>query len=374
MKAFSKEKQIVSELLALAGVDINGNQPWDVEVHNEACYKRVLAEGILGLGETYMEGMWDCQALDQFFYKVASAHLDEKVKINFKLVAYYLKNKLLNLQTKSKAFTLKHYDTGNDLFMKMLDKRMAYTCGYWDKADNLDAAQEAKLDLVCRKVGLRPGMKVLDIGCGWGSFMKYACEKYGVSCVGITISQAQMDLGQKICQGLPIEFRLQDYRDLKGQYDAVVSIGMFEAVGYKNYRIYMKTVSRCLKEGGLFLLHTIGSNHSDSLKTVDPWTRKYIFTQGALPSIKQIGQSIEELFVMEDWHNFGSDYDKTLMAWNANFQKHWPELQNNYSETFHRMWQYYLLLCAGSFRARSIQLWQIVLSKQGLAGGFKTIR
>ncbi len=374
MPKHQKEKEIITNLLAFADIVPGGSRPWDIAVHNDALYGRVLSQGSLGLGESYMEGWWDCPELDQFFHKLMAADLNHKIKYTFSLAAHYLKNRFFNLQKKKSAFELKHYDIGNKLFSKMLDKRMTYTCGYWDKAADLDAAQEAKLELVCRKVGLKPGMKVLDIGCGWGSFMKYAAQHYGVSCVGITISQAQVDLGRQMCQGLPVEFYLQDYRDLKGRYDAVVSLGMFEHVGYKNYRTYMEIARGCLKEGGLFLLHTIGSNTSDPADTSDPWIRKYIFTKGALPSVKQIAKAAENLFILEDWHSFGADYDKTLMAWFNNFQSAWLELKQSYGDIFFRMWKYYLLSCAGAFRSRSIQLWQIVFSKTGMPGGYKSIR
>jgi len=320
-----------------------------------------------------MQGLWDCESLDQFFFKLLRAGVDHKAPINFTTVAHYLKNRFLNLQ-RGKAFNLKHYEIGNDLYKKMLDKRLVYTCGFWQDAKDLDEAQEAKLELVCRKIGLKPGMKILDIGCGWGSFMKYAVEKYQASCVGVTISQAQIDLGKELCKGLPIEFRLQDYRDITGQFDAIVSLGMFEHVGYKNYKTYMHVANKCLKDDGLFLLHTIGSVSSKESVTSDPWTNKYIFTQGALPSVQQIARSTEELFMLEDFHNFGAYYDNTLMTWYENFQKSWPELKSEYDETFFRMWKYYLLSCAGSFRARKIQLWQIVLSKNGVLGGYKSIR
>lgn len=370
----SKEKQIIESLLAHTNVKIGGARPWDVQVHDDLFYKRVLSNPFLGLGETYMDGMWDAPRIDQFFYEIIRAELNKKIKFNFKLLAYTLKNQLINLQKKSDAFKLKHYNIGNDLFAKMLDKRMIYTCGYWAEAFDLDAAQEAKLDLVCRKVGLKPGMKILDIGCGWGGFMKFAAEKYGVSCVGVTISKEQIELGEEICQGLPVKFELADYRDIKGQFDVVVSLGMFEHVGFKNHKIFMEVVNNCLKDDGLFLLHTIGTNDSDPLSGSDPWINKYIFSQGIVPSIQQIGRSLEGLFVMEDWHNFGPDYDKTLMAWYHNFETNWLELKEKYGDMFFRMWKYYLLSCAGAFRARKLQLWQIVLTKKGLVGGYKPIR
>ena len=244
--------------------------------------------------------------------------------------------------------------------------------GYWKEAKTLAAAQEAKLELVCKKMSLEPGMKVLDIGCGWGSFALYAAEHYGVEVVGITVSKEQVTLANERGQGLPVTFRLQDYRDVTEPFDRIVSLGMFEHVGYKNYRDYMKAAARCLKDDGLFLLHTIGWIKSET--SLDPWIHKYIFPNGMLPSLAQISKASEELFVMEDIHSFGTDYDKTLMAWHENFEEHWPELKDKYDERFYRMWRYYLLVCAGSFRARKNQLWQIVFSKNGVVSGYKSFR
>ena len=365
-----KSKKIVQNMLSIAGIKINGKNPWDIKVHNEKLYGRVLAQGSLGLGEAYMDAWWDCDDIDEFICRVLSAKLDEKVKVNFSTTFEFLRARLLNPQTKKRAkyVGVKHYDVGNDLYKIMLDKRLTYTCGYWKDAKTLDIAQEAKLDLVCKKLGLKKGDKVLDIGCGWGSFLKYAAEKYGIKGVGVTISKEQAKLARELCIGLPIEIRLQDYRDVKEQFDHIVSLGMIEHVGVKNYKTYMKTANKNLKPNGLFLLHTIGSN--ESVKHTEPWIAKYIFPNSMLPSIKQIGKSIEKLFVMEDWHNFGVYYDKTLMSWYENFEKGWPKLKKHYDERFHRMWKYYLLSCAGLFRAREAQLWQIVLSKNGVKGGY----
>jgi len=282
--------------------------------------------------------------------------------------------RIFNRQSKKRAFQIgeKHYDLGNELFRNMLDKQMIYSCAYWKDAFVLDEAQEAKLNLICQKLGLQPGMKILDIGCGWGSFAKYAAEKFKVKVIGITVSKEQVELGKRLCKGLPVEIRLQDYRDVKEKFDCVVSVGMFEHVGYKNYRTYMKVVHHCLKDNGLFLLHTIGKNKLET--SADPWINKYIFPNGMLPSGRNIGKAIEGLFIMEDWHNFGAYYDETLMAWYKNFEKNWGEIKPNYDQRFYRMWKYYLLSCAGSFRARKIQLWQIILSKKGVLGGYKSIR
>lgn len=368
-------KQVIQSLLSEAQITINGSGDSDIQVINPEFYKRVLQEGILGLGESYMDGWWDVKQADEFFCRLINASLHEKVK-TWKIVPHILKAKILNAGRASKAFEVgeKHYDIGNTLFQKMLDKRMVYSCGYWKAAKNLDEAQEAKLDLICRKLNFQPGMKVLDVGCGWGSFCKYAAEKYGVEVVGITISKEQAELARVLCKGLNVEIKLQDYRSLETVklFDRVVSVGMFEHVGVKNYRIFMTTIRRLMKDDGLFLLHTIGSNKS--LFTTEPWINKYIFPNSMLPSIKQIGSSIEQLFVMEDWHNFGEYYDTTLMAWFDNFEHSWEELKSDYNDRFYRMWKYYLLSSAGSFRARKNQLWQIVLSKRGIPNGYVSIR
>lgn len=373
-------KKIIDKLLSQSGVTINGTNPWDIQVKSESFYSGLWLNPELALGEGYVNKLWDCQQLDEFFCRILRFNLENFNKndclflahIRAKLKTFYAH--LMNFQSKKRAFIVgkKHYDIGNDLYTKMLDKRMNYSCGYWKNSTTLDEAQEAKLELVCQKLQLKPGMKVLDIGCGWGSFSKYAAEKYGVSVVGLTISKEQQKLAIESCKGLPVSIVLQDYRDLNESFDRICSIGMFEHVGHKNYRTYMKVAARCLKEDGLFLLHTIGNNYTVEL--ANPWIRKYIFPNGAVPSIRQVGKAMEHLFVMEDWHNFGVDYDKTLLAWHRNFNQHWETLKSRYDERFYRMWNYYLLSCAGAFRARDIQLWQIVLSKCGVSKGYESVR
>jgi len=373
-KFMKKDKEIVKSLLETAGITINGSKDYDIQIHNEAVYSRVLRQGALGLGESYMDGWWDCLKLDQFFYKVLSANLEQQIQGDWNMLFKVATNYIFNAGRKSKAFKIgeKHYDIGNDLYRAMLDKRLTYTCGYWRDAKDLDEAQEAKLDLVCKKIGLRKGQRILDIGSGWGSFIGFAAKQYGADALGVTVSKEQKKLADALYKNLPVTTRLQDYRDINEKFDHVVSLGMFEHVGYKNYRTFMKVAHNALKGDGLFLLHTIGSNNS--ITGVDPWMGKYIFPSGMIPSIKQIGKSIEGLFVMEDWHNLSTDYDQTLMAWHENFEANWNHLQATYDERFHRMWRYYLLLSAASFRARKNQLWQIVLSKNGVPGGYKSIR
>jgi len=370
----NKIKGFFEKLLEQADIRINGDRPWDIQVHNERLYRRILAQGSMGLGESYMEGWWDSAAIDQMIDRAFKTKIDKKILFNWHILLSYLSSNLFNLQSGRRSYEVgkRHYDVGNDLYQKMLDKRMCYSCGYWKDANSLDEAQEAKLDLICRKLGLQPGMRVLDIGSGWGSFLKFAADKYGIEGVGLTISKEQASWSSQLVKDLPIEIRLQDYNHLNEKFDRVVSIGMFEHVGYKNYKKFMEVVYRNLSSSGLQMLHTIGS--SITKKITDPWIEKYIFPNSMLPSIAQIGKAIEKKFVMEDWHNFGVDYDKTLMAWYKNFIQSWPEIKDKYGERFKRMWTFYLLISAGAFRSRGIQLWQIVLSKDGVPGGYQSLR
>jgi cyclopropane-fatty-acyl-phospholipid synthase len=365
----------IARLLDKADIKIGGSRPWDIEIHDRRLFNRVLTMGSLGLGEAYMDGWWDSEQIDVAIYQILVANLRQAIPFDISLVVSYLRGTLTNLQ-RWRAFEVgeKHYDIGNDLYRRMLDKRMIYSCGYWKNAASLDEAQEHKLDLICRKIGLKDGMRVLDIGSGWGGFLQFAAQRYGINGVGVTISREQAAFARERAgaENLPLDFRLMDYLDLDGQFDRIVSIGMFEHVGYKNYRTYFSKARDLLVDDGLFLLHTIGGTLTQ--KHGDPWSEKYIFPNGMLPSIKQLGTALEGLFVMEDWHNFGADYDKTLLAWHDNFVAAWPELAASYDERFYRMWRYYLLTFAAVFRARFCHLWQVVLSKDGMPGGYQSIR
>ena len=364
----------VGDLLAEADVRIDGERPWDLQVHDPHFYARVLAQGSLGLGESYMDEWWDAESLDGFLFHLLTARLDQRVH-GAGEIWDALRARLLNLQSRDRSREVgeRHYDLGNDLYAAMLGKRLVYSCGYWTQADgrvlaDLDAAQDAKLDLVCRKLRLRPGMRVLDIGCGWGEALKFAAERYGVSGVGITISKQQADYARDLCNGLPIEIRLQDYRELHEPFDTAFSIGMFEHVGAKNYRGYLEVVRRCLPDGGLFLLHSIGTNRSVS--HTDPWIGRYIFPNSMLPSAAQIALAADGLLVIEDWHNFGPDYDRTLQAWRDNVERAWPSLPARYGPRFQRMWRFYLAASMATFRSRNSQLWQVVLSVGGVKDGY----
>ncbi len=365
----SAPQQLVAGMLGRADIRIDGDRPWDMRLHDPGALERALAEGNLGLGEAYMAGAWDCERLDAFFDHLLRAHIDREVQ-PARLAWHALQVRLFNRQNRTRAWQVgrAHYDLGNDFYEAMLDPLMAYSCGYWRDADTLAAAQEAKLELICRKLRLQPGMRVLDIGCGWGSFMGYAARHHGVEGVGVTVSREQAEWARERYAGLPLTFRLQDYRELDDRFDAIVSVGMFEHVGRKNHRQYMEVAARCLADDGLFLLHTIGKNRRDAVP--DRWIDKHIFPNGETPSIGQIGDAIDGVFVCEDLHNFGADYDRTLMAWHDNFEAAWPRFAERLGETFRRKWRYYLLSCAGAFRARELQLWQWVLSKDGVRGGY----
>jgi cyclopropane-fatty-acyl-phospholipid synthase len=367
---------VIRSLASEAGISINGDAIWDIQVVDERVYRLVLTKGSLGFGEAYMDGMWECERLDQLFHRLLSSHAEEQIDNGSKLrlLGEILRHSLFNLQSSRRAFQVgeQHYDIGNDVFEAMLDPTMSYSCAYWHNAAGLRDAQQKKLDMICRKLELRPGERLLEIGCGWGGLAHFAATHYGVEVVGITVSKEQQKLAQARCAGLPVSIELMDYRGIGEAFDKVVSVGMFEHVGPKNYAIYFDTVHRSLKDDGLFLLHTIG-NDVTSAKT-DPWIDKYIFPNGKLPSAREIASAVERRFLIEDWHNFGPDYDRTLMAWWENFDIAWPFLEAKYGKRFYRMWKYYLMSCAGFFRSRQGQLWQLVLSKRERESVYRSVR
>ena len=369
----NKYEQRARELIAAADVQINGDRPWDIQVHNSKLYQRTFARGSIGLGEAYMDGWWDCEQLDELFYRLFAIGIEGKIT-DWRSIWLTLQAKIINPQNTRRAFKVgrQHYDIGTDLYERMLDKRMIYSCGYWDNAIDLNAAQEAKLTLIAEKLGLESGMQVLDIGCGWGGAAAFFAEHYGVKVTGITISEGQAIHARRLCRDLPVDILMKDYRDIEGRYDRIYSVGMFEHVGYRNYAAYMEIVRCCLVDDGLFLLHTIGCN--DSATHTDPWIERYIFPNSMTPSAVQISSATERRYVLEDWHNFGPDYDTTLLAWYQNINACWQQLKGAYDERFQRMWNYYLLSSAGAFRARNLQVWQLVLSPKGIPGGYKAPR
>ena len=368
--------EALRELFARADVRINGTRPWDMRVKDARAYRRILTQWSLGAGEAYVDGDWDCERLDMMFERLLRAELDRTAPraARLRVLAESLRQRWFNLQTVDRAHQVgeRHYDVGNDVFEAMLDSRMIYSCAYWASAADLEQAQVDKLDMICRKLELRAGEHLLDIGCGWGGLARFAAERYGVRVTGVTISREQLALAQARCAGLPVTLLLQDYRSLQGRFDKIASVGMFEHVGLKNYGVYFDTARRLLAPEGLFLLHSIGVDRRTP--HTDPWIERYIFPNGKLPSPLELAGALEGRLVIEDWHNFGPDYDRTLLCWAERFEAAWAALAARYDEGFRRMFRYYLLSCAGFFRSRQGQLWQLVLSRPERRGAYRSIR
>ncbi len=353
--------RFVLSRLHQADIRPHGKRPWDWQVHDTRLYRHIVMRGNLGLGEGYMNGWFDCQRLDESLTRILRADLDQITGMPALLLN--LRARFFNLQTRRRAWQVgrKHYDIGNTLYQTMLDSRMIYSCGYWKNANTLEEAQIAKLALVGDKLGLQPGMRVLDIGCGWGGSAAFMAERYGVQVDGVTISRQQYEWACEHHQKTDVRFQLMDYRELTGHYDAIYSIGMFEHVGHKNYRHYFRKVKQLLAPGGAFLLHTIGK--SASQLAADPWINRYIFPNGLIPTQVALVNGLKHDFRIEDWHNFGPDYDRTLLAWHDNVEKARWSLPQKYDRRFFRMWRYYLLSCAAAFRARKLELWQVLMTR-----------
>ena len=371
----------IESLFETIDVKVNGDRPWDVKIIDEHLFNHLSFSPTLAIGEGFMKKQWDCERVDELIFRVCRNQIEQKIYNKWQIALQKRLNDFLNFQTRmrSKQVAEQHYNLGNEFYRKMLGETMAYSCGYWKNAQNLDQAQYNKFELISRKLQVKKGDRILDIGCGWGTLAKYLAEKHGCEVVAINISTEQVKFAQQINKNLPVQIILTDYRDdtiynpSRKPFDKIVSVGQFEHVGFKNYNDYFQTALRNLKEEGLFLLHTIGKDYTSNY--LDPWTDKYIFPNGVLPSVKLIAEAVENLFVIEDFHNFGADYDKTLMAWDQNFTKEWDKgLSLHYDETFYRLWRYYLLTCAGTFRARAMQLWQFVLSPKGVLGGYSSVR
>jgi len=366
-------KQLSLRILGLAGIEVNGKNAWDIQVHDDRLWNRIISQRELGLAEAYMDGWWDVESIDQFLTKLLEINVLDKAPFSISLVGHAVKSTVLNRQTKARATAnaKHHYNIGNDLYARMLDKEMAYSCGYWKSAKTLDQAQIAKFDLICRKLELKPGMKLLDIGCGWGGLLRYAAKNYGIIGTGISPADNQIELARAKNGKLKIEYLQMDYRDLSGKFDRIVSVGMMEHVGPKNLETFFNKCISLLAPDGMMLHHTIASN--ETKQVTDPFFDRYIFPGGVLPSLAQISKAVEKKVIIEDVHNFGPDYEKTLLAWHARINKRWSEIPN-YDERFRRMWNYYLLSSAAGFRARHIQLLQVVFRPMTSRGAYKAVR
>jgi cyclopropane-fatty-acyl-phospholipid synthase len=363
-----------------ADVQFNGERPWDLQVHNPALFNDLLRQGSLALGNSYVRGDWDCEQLDELINRLLKANGQAPLskRLQLQSLAELVRERWLNPQSLRRAFVVgqHHYNIDPRVYTAMLDPQMVYSCGYWRQANDLNTAQEHKLRLICEKLQLEPGQTLLDIGCGWGSLAAYAARNYGVNVMGITVSSRQASYIKECLGNLPIQVALCDYRRLpqlvNEPFDRIASIGMFEHVGRRNDNHFHNAVHQLLHSEGLALLQTIGSDRTTH--RTDAWIDTHIFPGGRLPSATQLCRGFESHFLLEDWENFGSDYDLTLMAWWQNFEDAWPDLQHSINHEFYRFWRYYLLSCAGFFRSRQGQLWQVVLSKKSRNQGYMSWR
>ena len=364
-------KKLIHSLLDKADITINGNDPWDMQIHDQTIYKDIVLKGSLGLGDGYIKQKWDVDKIDVFFEKILKARVSFLPSLTGAL--YEVQDSLSNAQVGKKAFEVGtyHYDLGNELYELMLGESMAYSSArFLDKKNSLTQAQYNKFDQLCKKLELKPGMKILEIGSGWGTFAKFAMSQYGVSVVGLTVSKEQKAYAEKACKGLPAQFILMDYQHIPNKYngifDRVVSIEMIEAVGSKNLKTYFSTIAKTLKPDGKFGMQVILGSGED-----DIFISKRIFPNGHVPSAKEIINNSFAFLHVQHWDSFGKDYEKTLLHWEKNFKNNWNDIKRIkdtsgdkiYDKDFYRMWRYYLLLCAAGFRVGYIDVAQIVMTK-----------
>lgn len=350
--------------LEQADIQVEGSRPWDIKICHPGFFKCIMQQGLLGLGESYMDGWWECERLDIFVYKFLSGQLDEALPTHLHDILKFFSAKLLSIRSDENNSKRGHndYEIGDDIFAIMLDSYMQYSCGCWRQATCLNEAQTAKLDMMCEKLQLTPGMRVLDIGCGWGGTAEYMARHYDVYVEGITDSTEQQKIAQARCEGLNVTIMLGDFRDpLDDQFDRIIALGTLQNIGLKSYKTFFEWVASCLRPDGFFLLQSIGSGQL--VNHIGPWINKYIFPGGCLPSGEQIIHSTQPYLHIEDWINLGEDYDKTFMAWEKRINTAWPELRHHYSPKFKRMLDYYLCSCAGFLRARKLNMWEVVFSR-----------
>jgi cyclopropane-fatty-acyl-phospholipid synthase len=365
-------KPLLEGLLAGSGVRIGGDRQWDIRVNRDRMYRRAL-RGSLGIGESYIDGDWDCDALDELFRRVLSSDAQNKPLIRVARGFKALHSRLTNLQTKSRsrAVAEEHYDLDHRMYALFLGPWNQYTCCFFDGTDDLERAEVLKLEMLCDKLELKAGDRLLDIGCGWGGFAKYAAATRGCEVTGISLSDQQIRYAVEYTKGLPVSIRRLDYRDLPDSglspFDKISIVGMIEHVGYKNYDTIMGVVHQMLKPDGLFLLHTIGN--CEETTVVDPWIEKYIFRNSMAPAMGQLSGAAEGKFVIEDWENYGQHYVPTLQAWHDRFNANWDRIRalptsKPFDERFRRLWTYYLMSCKAAFDVEQLHLWQLVMTRR----------
>jgi cyclopropane-fatty-acyl-phospholipid synthase len=364
-------KPLFESLLEGTGVRVGGGRPWDIRVNDDRLYRRAL-RGSLGIGESYMDGDWDCDALDEMFRRVLGSGAQHRPLVRAAGALKALQSRLTNLQTKrrSRAVAEEHYDIDHRMYAHFLGPWNQYTCCFFDGTTDLERAEVIKLEMLCDKLELKAGDRLLDIGCGWGGFAKYAAQTRGCEVTGISLSDEQIRYAVDYTKGLPVTIRKLDYRDLPDSglppFDKISIVGMIEHVGYKNYAPLMGVVHQMLKPDGLFLLHTIGN--CEKTIVVDPWIEKYIFRNSMAPAMSQLSDAAEGKFVIEDWENYGHHYVPTLQSWYDRFNANWDRIRaipakRPFDERFRRLWNYYLMSCKAAFEVEKLHLWQLVMTR-----------
>jgi cyclopropane-fatty-acyl-phospholipid synthase len=346
-------------------------------IHNKSMFDKIAYNGALGFAESYMDGDWDTDNMELILYTLMlkEVEIENQIKSQPMQAMYSFFSSIFSTSTNTSLNTIEsskdnishHYDIGNDLYKIMLDKRMQYTCAYFHKENmSLEEAQLAKMELIAKKLDLKSGMSVVDIGCGFGGMAYHLASKYGVRVTGVTLSAEQQTFANNNFGHPNVKIILKDYRHLdstdgdNGMFDRVYSIGMFEHVGRKNYSEYYDKCYSILKPNGIMLLHTIGRTYSDKF-VPNPFVEKYIFPGGELPRLKDLTGKFIDKWHLEDMQNLGLSYAKTLRCWRNNIGN-WKDL-DRYSNRFRKMWNFYLLSFPVRFEARDICLWQLVYTK-----------
>lgn len=333
----------------------------------ESAASAVLADGFMGFGEGYMTGLIEVEGDIRLLLRLGFAvgYTEHSMSLGLKLrilALYFLKQNTLKGSRKNIRH---HYNLGNEFFSRFLGPTMAYTCAYFNSpGDTLDQAQANKFELICRKLRLKDGDHIADLGCGWGGFLIHAAQNYGITGVGVTLSESQHDYANKRIADLGLQDRIKvelcDYRNLEGRYDKLSSIGMMEHVGIRFVPGCFAKIQSLLKPGGIGLVHTIGN---DVLHKADPWTDKYIFPGAQVPTLSLMVESISKVGMnVVDVENLRLHYEPTIYEWIKLYTANKDWICETYDETFYRAYQLYLEVSASSFRYGDNRLFHVLFT------------